>query len=478
MGYFMQNGVNISGSNFFILKLKISVMKIKNLYIILLFISVLFSACSSSSDDTGTDDDSVIPDPIVPAFTSEISASDPKVLLLNNTTIGEGFDAYWDYGLGDGLIEDQPGIEEVTYDTTGQYTITLTVSKSGVTSTANTTINVDADGICPNGNCGSSNGEGLKGAATTFAVGMITRQSRVTSGGQHTQALVADFNSLTSEYEMKMNVMYPSEGNYDFSAADAIVSFAQENNMFVHGHALIWHNATPSWVENFSGTDSEFETMVEDYITTTVQRYSGTVRSWDVVNEAVEDGSNILRNSVFRQKMGDNYIQKCFQFARNADPNVLLFYNDYNFASNSGKRAAIFNIADSLGSLIDGLGSQMHISINGPSASNIQAVADGTISRGLKLHFSELDIRTNPEGDSNVTFLSFTKAQQQKDKFEEVVNIYNSIPLDNKYALTLWGLRDSESWLLDFWGVPDWPLLFDDSYNQKPAYQGFLDGLQ
>jgi len=454
-------------------------MKIKNIYFILLFISALFTACSSS-DDTGggTDDDPIIPDPIVASFTSEISGSDPRVLLLNNTTAGEDFDAYWDYGKGDGLIEDQPGIEEVTYDTPGQFTITLTVLKSGVTSTANTTINVDEDGICPNGDCGPSNGSGLKGATTTFSVGMITRSSLISSGGQHTQSLIADFNNLTSEYEMKMNIMYPSQGNYDFSAADAIVGFAQANNMDVHGHALIWHNATPQWVENFAGTDAEFEAMVEDYITTTVQRYSGTVRSWDVVNEAVEDGSNSLRNSVFRQKMGDNYIQKCFQFARNADPNVLLFYNDYNFASDPGKRAAIFDIADSLGNLIDGLGAQMHISINGPSAANIQAVADGTVSRGLKLHFAELDIRTNPEEDPNVTFLSSSKAQQQKDKFEEVVNIYNSIPLDNKFALTVWGLRDNESWLLDFWGVPDWPLMFDESYNPKPAYQGFLDGLQ
>lgn len=453
-------------------------MKIKKIYLLLTILSLIFNACSSSDDGDGTDDNPIIPDPIQATFSSEISSSDPYVLLLNNTTEGTDFEAYWDFDLGGGLIEDLPGIEEVTYSDPGQYTITLTVLKSGVTSTANTTINVDENGICPNGVCGSTNGEGLKGAATTFSVGMITRSPWINGGGQHTQSLIADFNSLTSEYEMKMNVMYPSEGNYNFSAADAIVGFAQANDMDVHGHALIWHNATPSWVENFTGTDAEFEAMVEDYITTTVQRYSGSVRSWDVVNEAIEDGSNTLRNSVFRQRMGDNYVQKCFQFARNADPNVLLFYNDYNIAADSGKRAAIFSLVDSLGDLIDGVGAQMHISIDGPAASEIQAVANGTVSRGLKLHFSELDIRTNPEGDANVSSLSNSKAEAQKAKFEEVVNIYNAIPLDNKFALTVWGLRDSESWLLDFWGVPDWPLMFDDSYNPKPAYQGFLDGLQ
>ena len=127
------------------------------------------------------------------------------------------------------------------------------------------------------------------------------------------------------------------------------LSFAQANDMNVHGHALIWHNATPSWVQNFAGTDAEFEAMVKDYITTTVTRYKGKVRSWDVVNEAFEDGVVIpLRNSVFRQKMGDDYIKKCFQFARDADPDVLLFYNDYNMASSATKRTAMFNLVDEL----------------------------------------------------------------------------------------------------------------------------------
>jgi len=321
--------------------------------------------------------------------------------------------------------------------------------------------------------------ETLKETATTFAVGMITRASYINGGGQHTQILKDEFSSVTSEYEMKMNVMYPSQGNYNFNAVDAIVNFAVTNNLYVHGHALIWHGATPDWVTDFSGTDAEFEAMVEDYITTTVKRYKGKVRSWDVVNEAIDDGSgNPLRNSVFRQKMGNDYIQKCFQWARNADPNAILFYNDYNMAASSSKRAAMFDIVDGLGNLIDGVGVQMHISYNAPLANDIQAVVDGTVTRGLKLHFSELDIRTNPEQDANVTSLSSTKAIQQQAKYKEVVQIYNSIPLDNKFALTVWGLRDNESWLLDFWGVPDWPLLFDEDYNKKRAYKGFLEGLK
>lgn len=451
-------------------------------YVLFLLIALYVVSCSSDNGPKNPIEGPIIPvNKVAVSFDLTISPNDPYVIQLNNTSQADGdYTAVWDFGKGGEKVPVGIGIEEVRYEETGTYTITLEATNTAGTATESKTILVDnLIGVCPNAICGSPSGDGLKGATETFSVGMITRSPYINAGGQHTQILMDEFNSLTSEYEMKMNVMYPSEGNYDFSAADAIVGFAQANGLDVHGHALIWHNATPTWVENFTGTDAEFEAMVENYISETLTRYKGKVRSWDVVNEALDDSSgHPLRNSVFRQKMGDDYVKKCFQFARNADPDVLLFYNDYNMAASTSKREAMFNLVDNLGDLIDGVGAQMHISIDGPSAANIQAVADGTVSRGLKLHFSELDIRTNPEGDNNVTSLSNAKAEQQKAKFKEVVEIYNAIPIDNKFALTVWGLRDNESWLLDFWGVPDWPLMFDENYNKKQSYQGFIDALQ
>lgn len=451
-------------------------MQIKK-YLLLLFSVLLLFSCSDDDADyippvTET------PETIEATFTYTISETDPYVLYLDNTSQGNGdFKSIWNYGLGGDNVEDSSGLEEVRYNSEGEYVVTLYVLFDGITSIATQTIRVDENGICPDGFCGIGETQSLKDAATTFAVGTISRSSWLTAGGQHTEILKAEFNSITSEYEMKMNIMYPAQDSYDFSAADAIVGFAQANDMHVHGHALIWHNATPTWVENFAGTDAEFEAMVKDYITTTVTRYKGKVRSWDVVNEALDDSSgHPLRNSVFKQKMGDDYIKKCFQFARDADPDVLLFYNDYNMASSSTKRAAMFNLVDDLGDLIDGVGGQMHISYNGPSASQIQSLADGVVSRNLKLHFAELDIRANPDND--LTSLSNDRAEAQRAKYKEVVEIYNSIPLENKFALTVWGVRDNESWLIDFWGNPDWPLLFDASYTKKAAYYGYLEGLQ
>ncbi len=445
-------------------------------------LGLFWLSCSSDNEEIKTivdDDISVVE--VQASFEYTISEEDPYAILLENTTESDSdFSAVWDFGKGGEKVADKAGFEEVRYTETGEYTITLEATNVAGTSTATKTIKVDQRyGVCSTNGCEELPQNGLKEETDTFAVGVITQSYRISEGGNHTQVLKKEFNSLTAEYEMKMNIMYPSPNNYDFSAGDAIVDFAVANDMYVHGHALIWHEASPDWVENFTGSDAEFEKMVEDYITTTMTRYKGKVRSWDVVNEAVDESAgNPLRNSIFRQRMGGDYVKKCFQFARNADPDAILFYNDFNIAASSGKRTAIFDLVDGLGGLVDGLGAQMHISIDYPSTEDIQAVVDATVSRGLKLHFSELDIRTNLENDKNLSSLPTEKAARQKAKFKEVVNIYNAVPSEIKFGVTVWGLRDNESWLVDFFGVPEWPLLFDENYNKKQAYDGFVGGLQ
>jgi len=316
----------------------------------------------------------------------------------------------------------------------------------------------------------------LKEAAQGFFIGNVVQSNRMT--GMHKTLLNREFSSITAEYEMKMNIMYPQDGVYDWTRSDAIVDFAVNNGLNLHGHALIWHNSTPDWVENYTGTDAEFEAMVEDYVKTVVTRYKGKVKSWDVVNEAIEDGSGDYRNSVFYQRMGAGYIAKCFKWAREADTDVLLFYNDYNLCDNGNKLTTVLNMTDALLAddvPIDGLGFQMHITYNWPARDKIEAASQKVIDRNLKLHFAELDVRANPNND--LTSLTNARSLELKDKYKEIAEIYTAIPTENKYALTIWGLRDNESWLLNFWGHIDWPLLYDADFNEKDAYYGFLEGL-
>ncbi len=318
---------------------------------------------------------------------------------------------------------------------------------------------------------------GLKDVAP-YPIGIAMQAGRVTSAS-HKAVMEHAFNSITAEWEMKMNPIFAGPSSYNWTGADALVNYAENNDMQVHGHALVWHQATPTWVENFSGDDEAFEETVKDYITTVLTRYKGRVVSWDVVNEAFEDNTGVLRQSVFQQRMGDDYVARLFEHARSVDPDVLLFYNDYGTIWDQPKRRSMFAMIDDFqarGIPIDGVGLQFHITFNFPAMSEIEATMAGIVERGLKVHLSELDVRVNPDGD--LTQLTASRSEAQKDRVKALVNAFNALPEENKFAITLWGMRDSESWLINFWGNPEWPLLFDDRFNPKPAYMGFLEALQ
>jgi endo-1,4-beta-xylanase len=435
------------------------------------YLKILSVIAFSTIVSCGGSDDMTIEEemiPIVVNFTLEVSQSNPFEITVDNISSGvRGLNSYWQFTTNGERVPDGSGTVTHIYQESGDYTVTLTVE--GPNGDVSDSKQVTIAGV-------DNQSEALKDVASMFSMGMAVKSNRLT--GNHNVVLTREFNSITAEFEMKMDQIYKTEGSFDFTAADAIVDYAQANNMDVHGHTLVWHNSIPSWMNSFSGTNEAFETLVKDYITAVMQRYAGKVRSWDVVNEAIEDNTNVLRNSIFRMRMGEDYIAKCYQYARDADPNALLFYNDYNVTFDTGKQAAMFAIVDDLLSknLIDGVGAQMHISFNFPRRAQIQSVVDGTVSRGLKMHFAELDIRVNPNND--ITFLTDQRAIAQQNKAREVAEIYNAIPDANKFALTLWGMRDSESWLPDFWGQPDWGLFYNEDFLPKRAHAGLLEGMQ
>lgn len=327
---------------------------------------------------------------------------------------------------------------------------------------------------------------GLQDLAS-FPVGNIVSASRLESSSEQNfrNLLNKDYNSITAENDMKMTNIFRGPDNFDFSDGDAIVAYAKANGMRVHGHALVWHPdyAIPDWLENFDGTDEEFEAHIENYVKTTVAHFAeekdenGTsiVTGWDVVNEYF-DGGNI-RSTLFTQRMGQNYIDKIFTWAREADPEVLLFYNDYNIAGEPNKRNAILSMVSRFknnGIPIDGVGMQMHLNIEWPSLDEIsQAITDVTNS-DLLVHISELDIGVNPDDD--ITSLSVSRAQEQEEFYNYVTSEYNSIvPAGQQYGITVWGVRDQDSWRYD--GGTEWPLLYNSNYEFKIAHRGFAEGL-
>lgn len=328
--------------------------------------------------------------------------------------------------------------------------------------------------------------ENLKDVAD-FPLGNIVSASKLasTSASNTTfkDILNQEYNSITAENDMKMANMFTGPDTYDFSDGDAIVAYALENGFRVHGHALIWHSSIPNWLNTFEGTDEEFEAQIEAYVKATVAHFAEVtdgdgipvVASWDVVNEYF-DGSAV-RTSLFTQRIGTDFHQKAFQWAREADPDVKLFYNDYNIAGQVDKRNAIISMVSNFISEdipIDGIGMQMHLNHDWPSMdlpTSIQDIAD----TGLLVHVSELDVKANYSDD--LSELTVERAQAQEEQYQRVGYYYTTIvPQAQQFGLTIWGVRDQDSWLYD--GGSDWPLLYDNDFNTKITHRGLVDGLE
>ncbi|SFZ92045.1 endo-1,4-beta-xylanase [Flaviramulus basaltis] len=342
---------------------------------------------------------------------------------------------------------------------------------------------------------GGDDGDGTGGGTTpeylqdftNFPMGNIVSAFKLSSTSSANvdfrEVLLNDYNSITAENDMKMANIFTSAGNYDFSDGDAIVAYAKANGLRVHGHALVWHSSVPGWLNSFSGTNEEFEALIEAYVKATVSHFAiekdangnSIVASWDVVNEYFDGGS--IRSSIFQQKIGDDFIDKAFQWAREADTDVKLFYNDYNIAGEPNKRNLIINKVNSMISNsvpIDGIGMQMHLNHNWPTSDLPLAIQQIT-DTSLLVHISELDVKANYGND--VTELTATRAQEQADQYQNASYHYtNIVPTAQQYGITIWGVRDQDSWLYD--GGGDWPLLYNNDYSTKIAYDSFIDGLK
>lgn len=285
----------------------------------------------------------------------------------------------------------------------------------------------------------------------------------------YTAAAARHFDDLTAEWEMKWDPIEKTRGALDFSGGDAIVRFAEANGMSVKGHALIWHQALPAWVESLSAP--ELRVAFEDHLRDVAGHYRGRVRAWDVVNEAIDDGSYGLRNTVFLRGLGSDYIAEAFRLARQADPEAELIYNDYSAEGMGGKSDAVYALVKGLkqrGVPIGGVGLQMHISAaDFPPVAEIAANLRRLGALGLKVNISEMDVRISAlPGDLAA------REQRQRQVYHDVVAVCVAEPACE--SVTFWGFTDAHTWVDSFFG-PDDPLLFDERYYAKPAFSGVQD---
>jgi endo-1,4-beta-xylanase len=367
-----------------------------------------------------------------------------------------------------------------------------------------------------------------------FHVGTAVNRSMVTGATFRRSAeqnakdvalLKEHFNQITAENDMKWQLIHPREGaeGYDFAPADALVNFGLSNNMQIAGHTLVWHSQTPNWV--FAGTNpppasstntvaaanttapgtnqparprfgagfggyngprasrEELLQRMRDHIHTVVGRYKGKVKVWDVVNEAIADGpsTNVLRNSLWLEIIGPDFIAKAFQYAHEADPNAILRYNDYGL-ENPTKRKKLATLVKSLQAQkvpIHAIGSQAHVNVSMTFETMDQALTE-MAELGLPIDITELDVNSATGGQRGVgadisANASATQGGLVTDADKKLADAYAGIfraflkHRDSVKLVTFWGVNDAVSWRAN-----GKPLLFDGDNKPKPAFEAVI----
>jgi endo-1,4-beta-xylanase len=320
--------------------------------------------------------------------------------------------------------------------------------------------------------------------------------------------VLAQFNQVTAENDHKWALIHPREGadGYDFTGADALVDFGMQHGMYLVGHTLVWHSQTPNWVFagdqpapdrddaqaarrpgggtgrwTFDGPRANREQLLarmRDHIQTVVGRYKGRIRAWDVVNEALTDsGTEVLRDSLWHQIIGPDYIAKAFEYAHEADPDAVLRYNDYGL-ENPAKRRKLGILIQSLkeqGVPVMAIGTQAHLNVSTASFESMDAALTDMEKLGLPIHVTELDINSAQGGQRNTgadvaNNAEATRGGLVSDADRQLAVAYEGVfraflkHKDAVEVVTFWGPNDANSWRRD-----GNPLLFDTESQPKPA---------
>jgi endo-1,4-beta-xylanase len=355
-----------------------------------------------------------------------------------------------------------------------------------------------------------------------FLVGTAINRSHATgrSVGRRTPeqieaeiALVkAQFNQITAENDMKWERIHPNagEGGYDFGPADAFVEFGEKHGLHLVGHTLVWHNQTPDWV--FAGTIAppapanpsgkkepgnmrpvyagprasreELLGRMRSHIHTVVGLYKGKVKVWDVVNEALDNGGpeKVLRNSLWLQIIGPDYIAKAFQYAHEADPGAILRYNDYQLEDpvKIQKLVTLIKSLQEQGVPIHAIGTQAHLNVSTASFERMDRSLTELAKLGLPIHVTELDINSAQGGQRGTgADLAANDAATQGGLVakadERLTRAYEGVfrafvrHRDTVEVVTFWGVNDAVSWRRG-----GNPLLFDGNNQPKPAFEAVI----
>jgi endo-1,4-beta-xylanase len=297
------------------------------------------------------------------------------------------------------------------------------------------------------------------------------------------------FSTATPENDLKWQLVHPGPTEYNWEPADSFVEFCEKNKIVPIGHCLVWHGQAPQWVFRDAGgnalTRDALLSRMKDHILTVVGRYKGRIKGWDVVNEALnEDGT--LRPTQWSKIIGEgsedkkyDFIESAFRWAHETDPDVDLYYNDYNLEVSKAKcdgAVAIVKHLKSKGVRIDGVGIQLHGGLTYPSVDGLEYAITSLAATGVKVMVTELDLRTRARGPGGADIGQVNRqstsdpdaaaAETQKKLAEKYSEIFSVLLKHKKEVtrVTFWGVYDATSW------IGGSPLLFNRNCQPKEAF--------
>ena len=297
----------------------------------------------------------------------------------------------------------------------------------------------------------------------------------------------SQFNVITPENSMKPGPVHPQENSWNWTQPEALVSFCQDNRIKTMGHCLVWHSQTNPWFFQDATRDVALARL-KDHIHTLVGHFKDKMSGWDVVNEAINDGagganSENLRDSRWHQIIGPDYLTQAFKFAREADPNVPLHYNDYNIESGAKHQSSLLLLKRLIsdGAPISTVGIQGHWSVTAVNAQKLeqieQAIENYKALR-LKVAITELDLTITGAGGGQLGAQRGNPVPPTPEALAAQAEVYAKLfalfvkHRDAIDRVTFWGLNDRRSWRRG-----QNPLVFDAENQPKPALQAIVDAV-
>ncbi|MBE1876098.1 endo-1,4-beta-xylanase [Myceligenerans pegani] len=305
------------------------------------------------------------------------------------------------------------------------------------------------------------------------------------NGGEFQRILGAEFNSLTPENDMKWAEVHPEPDVYDFSGADAVVAFAKAHRQEVRGHTLLWHSQNPQWVIDAAAdwTCEEARDVLEDHVRTVVGRYAGEIYEWDVANEIFQDDWD--EGGVRLRTEANPFLKACaedpvallgdvFRWAHEADPEAVLFLNDYNAEGINAKTDAYYELAQELladGAPLHGFGAQGHLSLQYGFDESIQENFERFADLGLKVAVTEADVRMplGEDGEPDAEQIAL-----QAERYDKMLQACLDVPACTSY--TVWGFDDGRSWVPGVF-PEGYATIMTEEFEKKPAYHALLESL-